>query len=79
MYADEIDRAQEYEHFETQEKIRIASQIKKRVPIDPGFCDECEEVTPTDMHLFCSAACRALDEKRQRMRAIQGGHHEGKY
>lgn len=77
MFADELDRASEYELFETQERIRIAaSHAKKRLPESPGFCDACGDPTLTPDHLFCCSECRAADEKREYLLRIQGRHHE---
>lgn len=74
MFADELDRAAEYEFFETQERIRLAASqsSKKRLPVVPGLCDVCEKATETDAHLFCSPACRAEDEKHERLLSIRG-------
>lgn len=75
MYADEMDRASEYEYLETQERIREASASKpKRLPVDPGFCDECGGETESKAHLFCSVSCRQKDEKKEKLRRIQGNY-----
>lgn len=74
MYADPVDRAQEYEALETQERIRLAAKpLPKRLPQDPGYCDECGDPTPSQEHLFCGIECSRADEKRQRQLRLQGG------
>lgn len=72
QFADDIDRACEYEQMMTQEQIRVASTFTKRKPIVAGLCDHCEGVTPSKEHLFCSESCRDEDAREQRLRAIRG-------
>ena len=65
--ADIIDDAQEA--MEAAEELRRAT-AKPFVPVRTGFCIECE--VPTEF-TFCSPECRDDNEKRERIKAINGG------
>lgn len=69
---DEADRAQ----FETDFMLAAALRRVKSNVTATGLCLECEiELAPTESKypaLFCSADCRDMFEKREKMKRING-------
>ena len=80
MFADDTERASEYEALATQDAIALAQRNAaiKRLPLIPGLCDICESDVDDDgnplssVHLFCSPDCRDTDAKERRLKAMRG-------
>jgi hypothetical protein len=69
--SDVNDQASRHEMLVNREAlaaVRRKAQIK-RLPADPGFCDECGEVTQSEVHLFCSMECSRKDELRTKQKS----------
>lgn len=66
--ADDVDRATELQ--ETQLKIALGKQSKKKRLNAVGRCFNCNEVVGQDA-LFCDSDCREDYEKRQQMKGVR--------